>query len=251
MFRVIKNAGGMHALAIIEDLLAEAGLTDQIDTTALAAAYAAAPNDMINARFEGGGGSKFSGVPDVASWGMPIADALKEIAARMLYWIFTDAGLIKIVPYTATAPTSPALSLTSNNHWENTQTIDLESINSFVSAIYGWYSRNPTLFYLAGDQTAGVQGTALDYSWDSPVACENLETIKSKVDLFLKFLSAQERMEPVRMGLAGARLELMDTVSIDDALLYDAPTNYAVMRKEIGLDPGSREVNLQLMRFLG
>jgi hypothetical protein len=43
----------------------------------------------------------------------------------------------------------------------------------------------------------------------------------------------------------------MDTVSIDDALLYDAPTNYAVMRKEIGLDPGSREVNLQLMRFLG
>ena len=254
VFRVVENAGGRHALEIISSLLAAAGLTDYVDADALAAAYAACPDDVIHARFDGSKPNKrgpFQGLKDIANLGIAIGDCLKEICSRCLYWIFVDAGKIKIVPYTGNPPFSPAMALTASNLYEATQTIDLESINAFVSAIFGWYDRNPALFYVAGDQAVGGQGTGLDYTWNSPVACENLTLIKSKVDLLLKFLSAQERLEPVRTNLAGARLELMEPVSVDDVLLGDAAKNYWITRKDIGLDPGSRETTLQLMRFLG
>ena len=53
------------------------------------------------------------------------------------------------------------------------------------------------------------------------------------------------------MNLSGARLELMDVVSVDDELLHDASTNYFVTRKEVGLDPGNWRTNMQLIRILG
>jgi hypothetical protein len=83
------------------------------------------------------------------------------------------------------------------------------------------------------------------------VACESLAVVTEKADRFLKFLSAQERLEPVRMSLAGARLELMEVVSVQDVLLHDAAENYYVTSKDVGLDRGSFETSLQLMRFLG
>jgi hypothetical protein len=58
-------------------------------------------------------------------------------------------------------------------------------------------------------------------------------------------------LEPVRLNLSGARLELMDPVSLRDDLINDAVTNYWVTRKDVGFDAGSRETTLQLMRFLG
>jgi len=183
--------------------------------------------------------------------GVPIADCIKEVCARCLYWLFVDAGKIKVVPYTGVPPTSPVMSLDAGNLYEATQTIDLDQLNTFVTAIYGWYERNPSLFYISGTPAAGGQGMGLDYTWGSPVACERLDVVKAKVDMLLGFLSAQERLEPVRTGLAGARIELMETVSVQDAVLGDATKNYFVTRKDVGLDPGSREVSLQLMRFLG
>ena len=257
MIRVVENAGGRHALYIIEALLAAAGLTAYVDVPTLAAAYAAVPDDVVNARFESGSGNKMdkfdkvATLKDFASLGMIVADALKEITSRFLYWIFVDHGVIKIIPYTGTPPASPAMALTASNLYEATQIIDLDSLNAFVTAIFGWYDRNPSLFYVAGTQTAGGQGTGLDFTWNSPVACENPVIVKAKVELLLKFLSAQERLEPVRTSLAGARLELMEVASVDDVLLGDVPANYWITRKEVGLDPGSRETTLQLMRFLG
>jgi hypothetical protein len=254
MFRVIEHAGGRHALYIIEALLAAAGVTEYIDAVALAAAYAAVPGDIINARFEGGQTEK-QGLKDIASLGLPVADALKEITSRCLYWIFTDAGNIKIVPYTAAAlvtPTDPLQILTASNKWENNQVIDLSNVNAFVTAVYGWYSRNPSLFYVAGDQTAGGQGASLDYSWDSPVACENLDMVKAKADLLLKFLGPQEQIDPVTMSLSGARFELMaDVINLTDVLLSDASINYLITSKEVSLDQGGRNTALQLIRFLG
>jgi hypothetical protein len=251
LIRVVEHAGGRHALEIISSLFALAGLTDYVDATALAAAYVACPSDIIHARFEGGGERQVLGLKDIASSGITIGDALKEITARCLYWIFVDAGKIKIIPYTGTPPAAPDLALTASNKWENTQVIDLENINEFITAVYGWYSRNPSLFYMAGTQEVGGQGTGLDYTWDSPVACEDFVMVKAKADLLLKFLSAWEFIDPVRMGLKGVRLELMDQVSIEDDLLNDVPVTYWVTRKEVGLDSGSREVSLQLTRFLG
>ena len=251
MFRVVEHAGGRHALAILEALIAEAGLTDYIDAPSLAAAYLAVPEDIINARFDGSAPAK-TGPKDYATLGIPAADAVKEICSRMLYWFFMDAGKIKIVPYTGTAPVDPVLALTASNKWENTQTIDLENQNAFVSAVYGWYDRNSSLFCLAGAQDAGGQGTSLYYSWGGPVCCENRVVVQAKVDLLLKFLSAQDRIDPVTMTLLGARLELMtDTVSLRDELLNDAAQNYRVARKEVGLDKGGRTTTLQLIRFLG
>ena len=256
MVRIVEDggAGGRHALYIIEDLLDRAGLTTYIDTTALAAAYGAVPSDIINARFEGET-TEAQGLKDYASLGVPISDALKEICSRCLYWIFIDAGSIKIVPYTGTAlitPTDPLQIFTASNKWENSQVIDLENINSFVTVIYGWYERNPTLHYVAGTQVAGGQGTGLDFSWDGPVACENRLLAVSKADLLLKYLSAQEFIDPVTTTLSGARLELMsDVINLSDDLLSDAPINYLICGKEVGLDQGNRITSLRLIRFLG
>lgn len=250
MIRVIEHAGGRHALEIITLLLAEAGLTDYIDATALAAAYVACPDDIIHARFEGGEAKGF-GLKDIAELGISVADAIKEITARCLYWIFMDAGNIKIVPYTGTPAASPEMALTASNKWASSQTIDLNNINSYVSATYGWYERNPTLFYLAGDASAGADGVGRDYTWGSPVACESREVVKAKVDLLLKFLSAREIIDPVSLGLDGARLELRDVVSLRDVLLNDAAENYYITRKEVNLETGSRGTNLTLTKYLG
>ena len=253
MVRVVEQAGGRHALDIISSLIEAAGLTGYVDTAALAAAYIACPDDIINARWEGGKreSSKFA-LKDPKSIGISISDCLKDICSRMLYWFFIDAGSIKIVPYTGIPPADPVLSLTVSNKWENSQVIDLVQINAFVSAIYGWYGRNPGLFYVKGTQAAGDQGTSLDYSWDSPVAAESLALVKAKVDLMYKFLSAQENIDPVTTNLLGARLELItDTVSLEDELLSDDPINYMVISKEVDLDLGSRTTTLKLMRILG
>jgi hypothetical protein len=251
--RVIENAGGRHALYVIEQLLAAAGLTENIDAPALAAAYAACPDDVINARFEGGGDKKKNfGLADKSSMGVTVADCLKEILSRMMYWFFIDAGRIKIMPYTGAALTDPVLALTASNKWENSQTIDLQNINAFVTAIYGWYERNPSLFYVAGTQEAGGEGVGLDYSWDSPVCCERRDVVKAKADLLLQFLSAQDLIDPVSMSLSGARLELMtDVVSLRDELLNDTAQNYVIRSKEVNLDRGSRGTTLRLMRILG
>jgi hypothetical protein len=192
------------------------------------------------------------GLKDIASLGIPASDAIKEICSRMMYWFFMDSGKIKIVPYTGTPPVSPVLALTASNKWENNQTIDLTEVNAFVSAIYGWYARNPSLFYLAGTQEAGGQGTALDYTWDSQVCCENRAVVAAKAELLLKFLGPQDIIDPVSMSLSGARLELMtDTVSLRDELLNDSAQNYRVRTKEVGLDRDSRGTTLTLVRFKG
>lgn len=285
LIRVVEYAGGRHALDILGVLILHGlsalatytdfstmknawlactkdttgitaflttyGLTSYIDIPSLVAAYVSVPNDIINVKFEGGSLEK-QGLKDIASLGMPVSDAIKEVCSRMMYWFFMDAGKIKIVPYTGIPPTSPVLALTASNKWENNQTIDLENVNEFISAIYGWYSRNPSLFYIAGTQEAGKQGTSLDYSWDSQVCCENRTVVIAKVDLLLKFMSAQDIIEPVRMSLSGARLELMtDVVSLRDELLNDTAQNYVIRSKEVGLDQGSRETSLTLIRFLG
>jgi len=251
-FRVAEHTGGRHALDIIQSLLSVAGLTNYIDATSLASAYATSPDDVINARFEGGKKDKNSfGLKEIVNLGITVADCLKEICSRMLYWIFIDAGKIKIVPYTGIPPSSPIMALTVSNLYEAMQIIDLDQLNDFVSATYGWYEHSPSLFVLVGNQTAGGQGTCLDFTWGSPVSSENRDLALAKTTLLLKFLSAQERLEPVRTSLSGARLELMEVVSVRDELLNDEAINYWITRKEPGLDPGSRETTLQLMRFLG
>lgn len=250
LLRVIENAGGRHALYMLETLIGLAGLTSLINTAALAAAYLAVPNDIIHARFEGGGNEKF-GLKDFASLGITVGECIKEICSRMLYWFFSDSGEIKIVPYTGIAPTSPAMAFIASNMHAANQNFDLGKSSAFVSVIYGWYKRNPTLFYLAGDATAGAQGTGLDFSVESPVFCESLPVVKAKADLLLIFLSAQERIDPVKTKrLQAARLELMEVISVDDALLNDVLKNYRVSRKEVVLDP-PREVALQPISYLG
>jgi hypothetical protein len=129
-----------------------------------------------------------------------------------------------------------------------------------VTVIYGWYDRNPNLHYVAGTQefggletgVDGPVGTGLDFSWAGPVACENRLVAVAKAELLLKFLSPQERIDPVTTTLAGARLEIMtDVVSLEDEILSDAPVNYLITGKEVDLDQGNRMTTLQLIRFLG
>jgi|GEM_PF-4710657 hypothetical protein len=285
LIRVVEHAGGRHALdhlgviilnglselasfsvfddmvdewltctkslAGIQAFLATYGLTDYIDADVLSDAYIAAPDDIIHSRFEGGSLEK-RGLKDIANLGISASDAIKEICSRMMYWFFMDSGKIKIIPYAGTPPVGPVLALTASNKWENSQTIDLTEVNAFVSVVYGWYARNPSLFYLAGIQEAGGQGTSLSCTWDDMVCCEIRDVMSAKAELLLKFLSAKDIIEPVSMSLAGARLELMtDTVSLRDELLNDEAQNYQVRTKEVNLDQGSRDTALTLVRFLG
>jgi hypothetical protein len=252
--RVVENAGGRHALYIIEDIIDQAGLTSYVDATALAAAYIACPDDLINARFEGSGNERF-GLRDYSKLGIPAGDCLKEILSRMMYWLFIDAGTIKIVPYDGIAPTSPAMAFTASNMHEATQEfgIGADEICAYVTAIYGWYERNPSLCYVAGSPSSGAQGNGLDYSWGgSPVVCESLSVVKAKADLLFIFLSAREMINPIRTKrFQAARLELMtDVVSMSDVILNDVAENCRLLRKDIILDQ-PREVALTLLRLLG
>jgi hypothetical protein len=250
MLRVIEHAGGRHALTIIESLFAAADLTDYIDADALAAAYAACPDDIIHARFVGGSMHK-QGLKDIASLGTIVRDAIIEITARCLYWVFVDNGKIKIIPYTGAPPSDPVMALIASNMRGYDQNYDFEQINDFVTAIYGWYDRNRSLHYVAGTQVAGGQGIGLDFSWTSPVVCEDPSVVKAKADLLLKFLSGKELIDNVSMSLAGARMELMDSVSMEEVLLNDEATNYRVFRKEVSLDAKSHTTSLLLGRVLG
>jgi hypothetical protein len=253
--KVIENAGGRHALQMIELLVAEAGLTSLMDADALAAAYLAVPDDILTgARFEGSGeNTRVIGLKDYSSFGMTIADCIKEICSRMMYWFFMEGGLIKIIPYTGVAPASPAdLALDGSSLFEASPTIDFSQVRNFVAATYGWYERNNALFYIAGTPVSGGDGVELDFTWQSPVASESRALVVAKADLLNIFSSAQEIMDPVRTHLIGARVELMkDVVSIDDEILSDAPIYYWVNRKEIALDPDEYQVSLQPLRILG
>jgi hypothetical protein len=255
LFRVVENAGGRHALQMIELLVAEAGLTDLMDADALAAAYLAVPDDILTgARFEGSGAlQRVIGLKDYTGFGMTIADCIKEICSRMMYWFFMEGGLIKIIPYTGVAPSSPAdLALDGSSLFEASPTIDFSQVRNFVAATYGWYERNNALFYIAGTPVSGGDGVELDFTWQSPVASESRALVVAKADLLNIFSSPQEIMDPVRTHLIGARVELMkDVVSINDQILSDAAINYWVNRKEIALDPDEYQVSLQPLRILG
>ena len=260
--RVIMNPGGMHPVDIISALLTQAGADGYIDTTNFAAAKAATPGDLINARFEDKGSNnsvpnQVQGLKDYQNSGVTVADAIKEIVSRCLYFFFVDIGKIKIIPYLGTPPTGPVLDLDASSMFECDPIIDMDTLTTYVGVTYGAYATNPNLYYLAGLSSPEGQGASLDFTWGSPVASESYDMAKAKADLLLKFLSAQERLDPVRMNLAGMRLELMDAVSAYDQVLMDAPINYWLMRKQINLDAphlaggSNREVDLQLMRFLG
>lgn len=255
LIRVIENAGGRHALYGFEVILEQIGLTDYIDADALAAAYAAVPNDIINMRFESEADQEKYGLKDYASMGIPAADCLKEILSRMMYWLFIDAGTIKIVPYTGTAPTDPAMAFTATNMHEAVQRYGIgnEDICAYVTAIYGWYDRNPSLYYVVGNPASSYQGRGLDYSWgNSPVVCESASVVKSKTDLLFIFLSAKETIDPLRTKrFEATRLELMtDTISINDVLLHDTAQNYRISRKVTRLDI-PREVILTPISYKG
>jgi len=251
--RVIMDRGGVNAVEVITELLTLCGADEYIDMVSFAAALALVPDDMIHARFGDSQNlpNQQVGLQDYSSEGMTVADAIKEICSRCLYFFFIDAGQIKLIPYSGAAPASPDIALDGSNLYECLQNIDMDMLTDYVSVKYGRYDFNPSLFYNAGDATPEGTGAQLDMTFAAPVATENRDMAVAKADLLLKFLSAQERIDPVRLNLAGARLELLDQASVSDALLNDAADTYWITRKEIGLDPGARQTSLQLMRFLG
>ena len=261
--RVVMNPGGMHPVDVIQALLQMTPAGAYIDSANFAAAKAATPKDLIHCRFEDKGNNKSlpgqqQGVKDYTNTGTTVADAIKEIVGRVLYFFFVDVGQIRLIPYTGTPPSAPVLAVDASSMFEADPIIDMDTLVSYVGATFGAYDTNPSLYYVAGGYTQDGTGATLDFTWaNSPVVTESYDMAKAKADLLLKFLSAQERLDPVRISLIGLRLELMDSVSVNDALLSDAPVDYWVMRKEIHLDPphlasgGQREVDLQLMRFLG
>ena len=260
--RVVMNPGGMHPVDVIQALLTLAGVSSYIDASSFTAAKVATPSDLIHARFEDKTNNSTlsnqrQGLVDYTNIGLTVADAIKEVASRCLYFCFVDAGQIKLIPYTGIPPSTPILALNESAIFEADPTIDMDTLVTYVGVTYGAYATNPSLFYTAGKFTPDGQGASLDFTWASPVASEAYDMVKYKADLLLKFLSAQERLDPVRMNLAGMRLELMDQVSVYDSFLMDVPVTYWLMRKEIQLDAphlasgSNREVDLQLMRFLG
>jgi hypothetical protein len=143
--------------------------------------------------------------------------------------------------------------LTDSNIASVEPVTDLDEIMAYISAKYGWYDRDPGLSYLAGDQETG-EGQELDYTWSSPVACENYSAVKANADLLLLFLSMKELWDPVLTSYKGARLELFDIVSIDSLPVADRVLHSRVTRKEVNLDRGDsplEQVTLQFSRYQG
>jgi hypothetical protein len=253
LVRVVMQAGGMHPADVVADLVARAG--GVVDPVAFAAAKAARPHDRIHCRFETQQGEVGQGGPgspqDWTQQSVTYADALKAICRGCLYWFVEDHGLIRLFAYDGIPPSAPVLALADDLLYEAQPVTDMDKLKKYVTIKWGWYARNPNLFYVAGDTTRG-DGEDMDLSWgaSSGVAIESDVMAKNLADLYLKFLYAQERLEPVRLSWKGMRLELLDPVSVDDPILTDNPITYQVMRKEAALD-APRGTTLQLMRNLG
>jgi hypothetical protein len=249
-FRVIQNPGGIHAVDMLQNLINQAGAGSYINAATFAAAKAAKPLDIINFRM--GDDQPFV-----------ISDALRAICSRCLYWLVVDHGEIRLFAYTGQAPTNPVLTLTDSNIADVEPVTDMDQVYGYVSAKFGWYDKDPNLIYWAGDLYSPLQGQDLDYTWSAEVAVEDPAMVKANVDLLYKFLRAQERWDPVKTNLAGARLELLDVVGLNIPFSVDALTCARVLRKDVNLDPSTTKstkasgyyplerVQLQLMRYLG
>lgn len=248
-FRVIMHAGGKHAVDVLAELTTLAGGTP--DAATFAAAKAAVPDDLINARFESSNTSNKNRSPiDRAGQGRTVADCLKDICSRMLYWFLVDHGTVRLFAYTGTPPASPVMTLDDDALTDAEPSTDNDAPKTYVAVKWGRYDWNSGLSALIGDPDAG-DGEELDFAFgSSPVVIENEALARGKATLFLKLLQAQERWEPVKTKLLQARLELLDPVAVNDPVLMDAVLNCWLTRKELTLDP-PRESTLQLLNFLG
>lgn len=233
MLRVVKN-DLKHPVDIIEALLTEAGLNEYLNAAAFAAGKAATPDDVVGCRFED----------------MRLADAITEICSRCLYKFYVDHGEIKITPYLGTPPAAAELSLGPEELRETSPVFDMEDSRDGVMVKWGWFDRNPDLSYVAGDRSGG-EAVEIDLTLDSPVATESEVMAKQKADALLKRLQyGREVLDPVRLSLRGARLELGDGVEISDSYLLESARIYEDFQKIVSLGP-PYETDLRLARFLG
>ena len=233
MLRVVKN-NLTHPVDIIEELLTEAGLDEYTDAASFASAKAATPDDLVGCCFEDSN----------------LAEALTEIASRCLYNLYVDHGEIKIEPYQGTPPAAAELALDGAELRHIEPLTDMEDSRAGVMVKWGWFDRNPDLSYVAGDRSGG-EAEEIDLTLDSPVATESEVMAKQKADALLKRLQyGKEILDPVRLSLRGARLELGDGVEISDSYLLESARIYEVFQKIVNLEP-PYETSLRLARFLG
>jgi hypothetical protein len=233
MLRLVKDTIS-HPADVIESILAQIGMDSYIDAVTFTAAKAARPDDQIGVRLEE----------------ITAGEAIIEITSRCLYNFWVDQGVIKIKAYDGSPPASAVLSLNANELREIEPVWDMEEARNGVTVKWGWYDRNPDLFYAAGDISTG-ESEELDLTWNSPVASESETMAKILADLLLKRLQyGQEVMDSVKSSWRSLRVELGDGVEVEEGLLYDAALIYETVQKVVSLGP-PYAVDLRLARFLG
>lgn len=245
-FKVTAN-DTTHPVDQIEALITLAGGEDYIDTNSFAAAKAAISTYSTNCMFDGGSSA---------------GDAIGEICQKCLVNVFMGTD-IKISPYLGTAPATPSPLIARITQLEADELREVQTslklgelttrigakkrVKRRVTATWGNFERQPDLTYTAGD--AEADGEDLDLTYDSSVASENQEMVKSLADLYLLRLGPKRVWDPVRLSHRGLRLQAGDSVQVNEEFLMDGPMNFVVGRKEVNLDP-PRSTILQLTNYL-
>ena len=231
--RVVKDTV-VHRVDQIEAILAAVGLDSIINAISFAACKAAVPDHNGGVWFEN----------------ISAAEAIAEITRRCLYNFHNQAGELKLIPYLGIPPVSSVISLNQSELRQIEPMMDMDDSRPGVVGKWGWFDRNPTLTYTAGDASDG-EAEEIDFTTGSPVFTEDGAMVKTICDLLLKRISmGMEILDPVRVSLRSARLELGDGVEVYNDYHQDTTQILTMMQKVINCEP-PYETNLRLVNFLG
>jgi hypothetical protein len=228
----------VHPVDMLIAILTDIGLGGYIDTDSFALTKALCPNDIMGCYFT-----------DVMA-----SDAIERICEAAMYFIWDEAGKIKLEPYLAQAPTKPVVIL----HYPAdivslTEEYDSNNVKNQITAKWAFYESNKNLFYKASDSEAitefGIMGKEISYEYGSDVFSDNQTMVEDKADKELVRVRRPKHIVTVTLPLWATRIELGDQVKIIADDFWDVPFVGVVYDKSISFE--EKIVSLQIFRFPG
>lgn len=231
-----KNAT-THPVDINEGILTEVGLDDRIDAANFAAAKAVLPDDVLGCWFDEAAASQ----------------ALAAVNEKALLDLVENQGEIKLLPYTGAPPAVSVLTLSRSNCFAMEQASDMTALQTVANAKYGWYEKNPLLYYRAQDSdmiaVVGEQPRELDFSYGQAVMSGDADMAAAKADLLLTRMKGPREIFTCSGFLDLARVEIGDGVTVSNSQFNDIDLVYEVFGKVVNCT--AKTVTLTVVRFLG
>lgn len=231
-----------HPADVIQGIATEVALDDHINAASFAAAKVANPDDIIGGHFED----------------LEAAGAIGEVCEKFMYNFYEDFGELYLQAYEAVPPLGSVLTLRPSltvprGYVAFGLNQDPSRLVSIVSAAWGWYQRDNTLF--AREIDAVTQAAIddvdheLSYEFSEAVSADDQDMVAAKLARLIKRLGRPVEICTVTGPLAWARLALYDEVEVVNTDEFDQPRVFHLFSKTY--DFTGRTMTLTLARFLG